>query len=312
VIVSASTECFHPNERPARWADAVRANFATVDVAPAGTAPIFGAFQLVANEGFGVARFSSRSFSYRRSVAAPDEDESSSLLLDIQQSGTSIMHQCERETCLAPGQAVLYNPGRPLENHFTDQRISTVTILKVPKDRVREEVGAVDPYLCQPLPARTALARTLQDEIASALKTPSADGTQTVSNYAMPLLRLLLRDESGLTRQQLFPLVERYLRAHGLDQPVSPTRLASIFRVSERTVFRIFSERGTTLERSIILLRCQRLAGHLRDATQSGATIASLAAACGFSDAAHASRCFRACFGVTPSEFRHAGLPVAG
>ena len=89
-----------------------------------------------------------------------------------------------------------------------------------------------------------------------------------------------------------------------LPQRCLPLALAAQFGISQRTLHRIFADRGTTFERHVLRRRVERLRALLSQPRLSGVPIARLALDCGFADAAHASRTFRSTFDETPREYR--------
>jgi AraC-like DNA-binding protein len=106
-----------------------------------------------------------------------------------------------------------------------------------------------------------------------------------------------------LSRASLFALLEAYLKAN-IASIRPPGAIAAEFGISERTLHRIFSDRETSFERHVLELRVELFRRLLGDGARRGASIADLASQCGFADAAHASRTFKASFGLTPREFR--------
>jgi transcriptional regulator GlxA family with amidase domain len=80
--------------------------------------------------------------------------------------------------------------------------------------------------------------------------------------------------------------------------------LAFAFEISERTFHRIFSDRGTTFERHLLGRRVARFHALLSQPRLSGVSLAQLASACGFADAAHASRTFKWVYQETPRDHR--------
>ena len=124
------------------------------------------------------------------------------------------------------------------------------------------------------------------------------------------LLRLASGIAHGLSRSDLFPLIDVELRRN-VAGPSSPVALAAQFGVSERTFHRVFADRGTTFERHALRRRVERFRALLSQPRLSNLPIAKLALECGFADAAHASRTFKNAFGATPRDYR-AGAAQAG
>ena len=132
------------------------------------------------------------------------------------------------------------------------------------------------------------------------------DGTEGEADVVAclaALLRLATGAAHGLGRDALFAPLDVYLRANIVAMR-SAQAIAVEFGTSERTLHRVFSDRGTTFERHVLGLRVERFRNLLRQDNLRQSSIAALAMQCGFADAAHATRTFRNSFGRTPREFR--------
>jgi len=70
------------------------------------------------------------------------------------------------------------------------------------------------------------------------------------------------------------------------------------------TLHRVFADRDTTFERHVLQLRTNLFRTLLGEASQSRASIASLGTQCGFADASHARRTFKAAIDMTPRDYR--------
>jgi AraC-like DNA-binding protein len=106
-------------------------------------------------------------------------------------------------------------------------------------------------------------------------------------------------------RQAVLRMIERRLT----DPELSVGALAQALCVSRRTVQRVFTGARGSASTYILHRRLQMAAERLAGGAR-GETITGIALACGFADAAHFARCFRARFGRTPSAFRVAPSAV--
>jgi AraC-like DNA-binding protein len=85
---------------------------------------------------------------------------------------------------------------------------------------------------------------------------------------------------------------------------VTAGEIAQAHGISLRYLHAIYSANGTSCGRELIRVRLERAQRLLLDPTMPGRLIDDIAWQCGFSDASHFRRRFRALFGVSPSAMR--------
>lgn len=96
--------------------------------------------------------------------------------------------------------------------------------------------------------------------------------------------------------------VRDYMEAHFADPKLTPGIVARACGMSERQIFRMFGQEGTSFS---AMLRQIRLEYAMAGLTQPrNRPIGEIAHACGFSSAAHFARVFREAEGRSPSEYR--------
>lgn len=132
---------------------------------------------------------------------------------------------------------------------------------------------------------------------------PSADAEQLI----VEALTWFLADAAKMrllpSRRSVRQIVELWMGQH-LDATLSPESVARRFNLSLRTLHRCFGETGCSFERTLSALRADKLRAHLSDPVTSRRSLTDLACELGFFDAAHATRTFKSCFGMSPKEFR--------
>ncbi len=90
-----------------------------------------------------------------------------------------------------------------------------------------------------------------------------------------------------------------------LDDPeLSPASVAQAEGISERYLQKLFEGTGDSFSHYVRERRLQRTAADLASPGHAAQTVSEIAFRCGFNDAAHFSRMFRARFGLSPREFR--------
>jgi transcriptional regulator GlxA family with amidase domain len=88
------------------------------------------------------------------------------------------------------------------------------------------------------------------------------------------------------------------------DGGLSVGAVAARHRVSPRYVQRLFEGEGTTFTEYVLEQRLARVRAMLDDPRYAGWTVTAIALAAGFGDLSHFNRCFRRCYGASPTELR--------
>ena len=111
------------------------------------------------------------------------------------------------------------------------------------------------------------------------------------------------------TRTRNLILTIRSFILHNFQDPrLTAQSVAAAHHLSTRHLHRLFQQEDVTVAALIRHRRLEQARRDLADPALSGTPAHTIAARCGFTAAAHFSRAFRAAYGVSPSEYRHAGL----
>jgi AraC-like DNA-binding protein len=203
---------------------------------------------------------------------------------------------------------MLYDARRPFEDRLygPDQR-AEVLVVTVPARALLGAVPHAERLCARPIPLSTPLSRAIAAFIRGAIEDANTQAGQDEADivaYLAALLRIAGGTAHALSRASLFALLEAYLKANiAVIRP--PGAIAREFGISERTLHRIFADRDTSFERHVLRLRLELFRKLLDGGAPQSASIAELGLQCGFADAAHASRTFKASFRMTPREFRN-------
>lgn len=314
MTVSVSTDQIHPAERHTFWTEAISRSFAPIETRSLGSASISGHFEYVAIGAAKLVRFDSSPQIYRRDAKLVSRAGSDEFMFDFQRRGQSSMVQGCNEGTIAPGLGVLYDARRPFEDRlFGPEQRSEVLIATVPAASLLRAFPAAERYCATPIPLSAPLARAIAAFIRGAIQAPEAIGEPDEADivaYLSALLRMAGGARHALERSTLFGLLNAHLAAN--IAAIRPAEvIAAEFGISQRTLHRIFADRDTTFERHVLQLRVSLFRRLLGNPSEREASIARLAAQCGFADAAHATRTFRAAFGTTPRDFRSSALGSA-
>jgi len=102
----------------------------------------------------------------------------------------------------------------------------------------------------------------------------------------------------------LLARVLRHARAHLGEPDLDAARLAAAHHVSVRHLYAQCARAGISLEQWLITQRLEAARRVLARPAQHPPAIAAVAASCGFTDAGHFARRFRAAYGMSPREWR--------
>jgi AraC family transcriptional activator of tynA and feaB len=305
--ISVSTDPIRPTERTAYWTEAICRSFAHVETRPLGSAVVSGHFEFVEIGGAKLVRFDSSPQCYTRDARLVSRAGSDEFMFDFQRRGRSSMVQAGNEGTIDPGYGVLYDARRPFEDRLfgSEQRVELL-IATVPAAALLRSVPRAERFCARPVPLSGTVARSIAALFRDAISLSDAPARQSepdIVAYLSALLRLAAGASHELSRPDLFGLIDIYLRANiAAIRPVPA--LAAEFGISERTFHRIFADRETTFERHVLHLRAELFRDLLRQPSLASVSIARLAHQCGFADAAHATRTFKARFAITPRDFR--------
>jgi len=195
--------------------------------------------------------------------------------------------------------------------------------LAVPRDLLRSTFGG-DPPPAEQL--RTALqASGLAPFLKGQLdlmarrwrRTPERD-QMVVFDAALDLLLAALAGVLGSASAEgseavgagQFAAACRFIEANLPDPDLDPVRIARSAGCSRATLYRLFARRELTVAGYVRDRRLQRFMRLLRVAGPD-ATIAALAARCGFFDPPTFNQTFRRRFGVSPGELRREAMKIA-
>lgn len=159
------------------------------------------------------------------------------------------------------------------------------------------------PLVANQISTMVALADGLEADLAAAeLGTACVDMVRALMNSAATLGS----DDVGaaIPAHVLLTQVREYVRRNITDPDLDAARIARAHHVSLRFLYKVCANAGMSLAQWIIRERLERARAELARPQTRHWTIAVVAQRCGFRDAAHFTRRFRAAYGVTPSDWR--------
>lgn len=160
-------------------------------------------------------------------------------------------------------------------------------------------------------PLHDLVQRHLQWVCGSAAELATDPGAAALGSATVQLVRALVVSAAGdersraLVREQtMVTRVRAYVQQHLADPSLSPQTIAAAHAVSVRQLYKAFAAAEVSLEQWVIGLRLEAARAQLASPAGRRRTIAAVAHSCGFTDASHFTRRFRAAYGVSPREWQ--------
>jgi AraC-like DNA-binding protein len=240
-----------------------------------------------------------------RDIAAADPELLRILVL---RRGRTHVRQGDRSCTIGDGDVVVYDSTRPFA--VDARRRSDLVVCGVPlallgphADRMRDLAATRIPHDAPVARMFTRFVEGVADELGG----DGLTGAELeLGDTLIAFSRALARREDVRAGSRL-RAVQAWIDAHLADPSLSPARIAAANFVSVRSLHRLFEAEGVSVS---AWMRARRLEGcrrDLADPAQATRTIAEIAWAWGWRDAAGFSRRFRAAYGRSPSDLRAEG-----
>lgn len=211
---------------------------------------------------------------------------------------------------LRPGDSVLVDASRPYEFHFPGG--ADCLSVQMPRWWVSNWLHSPDVHGPRTLRADegwgravNAMAHQLCSNIDHALALPPS----VIADHLGALLAATFNPQDATPSVHASILRERaeLLMAERLSLPqLTAPLIADALDVSPRTLHRAFAKDGVTFLQKLQMLRTQRASSMLRSTAFARLTTAEIGRRCGFPDASHFTRTFKARTGQTPAQWRSA------
>jgi len=244
-----------------------------------------------------------------------------SIFAGVLLTGDAFFYQSGRCIPVHQGDLIIYPTTLPYLYGFTgDMRQIQVDL---PMDAVFTDRRILRPNapmkIDSSLSAGRQLASALRCAMSEFIDNPLADRAQLTAERIRTLLEALLGGDQARVRPGKESTTLRLLRAetfvaeHLRDPSLDAEEVARHLSMSARHLNRLFAAKGCTTTHWIWSQRLQGARDELATAARS-VSIGELALRWGFATQAHFASCFRAEFGMTPSEYRSGalGAPRAG
>lgn len=233
-----------------------------------------------------------------------------SFLVSWQIEGTSVVRQGGREAHIGPGELFFIDTSRPFEIETDDIWTRSVYL---DSQFWREAFPARDCYTATALRCDVGMGHVCAELIDQLFPAASRQSPDILMRMAGSLVHLLavsmlaeLPEPTTVSSGDELTLerIKAFLRENLSDPDLDCSAVAQHLNISARHVHHIFVKSGTTLMRWVWHERLKRIARDLGDPALLEKPVSAIAFDWGFSEAAHFSHRFKACFDMTPTQFR--------
>ncbi|MCM2131301.1 transcriptional regulator FeaR [Larsenimonas sp. GH3-8] len=251
------------------------------------------------------------------SSSAQRRNEDRHCFLVVQKQGHATLIQNSTHITLRPGEMALMDsisawdivPHGLIEHdslHLSRSDVvrrfgnMTIPFMKVTGDCASSQILqlVVNRMVTEALPSTDERERGISDSLVALL--PAIHQHQALTPSFL--------DEADGT---LFTCVQQFIDQHLHEEDIGPERLASVFHMSVRQLYRLFEQHEETVCRYVQRRRLARCAEELASPTLMKRSITQIAYKWGFTDSAHFSRSFKREFASSPREYRRSRLEYA-
>jgi len=235
-----------------------------------------------------------------------------SIYLNHMERGQCRVDHAGHRTIQGAGRSVLFDSSRPFELEFAAGRPFTLVSLKLPASALSHR--SVSASLAGALLDILSPEGRAVDEMMRLLAFLARIGDyRSAALMAGTIVSMVdgmaQRMASGVVSRDsrdaaAFRLMADFIDANLADPALSSVSIGRAFGCTARTVQLRFSERGATVSQWILARRLDRARSMLESDEGVFLSVATIAHGCGFLDASHFGRAFRARFGVSPGRLR--------
>jgi AraC-like DNA-binding protein len=310
-VSSFTTSDFKPNLRVEAWSELIWSAIGRLNTTAEVAEDFDGHVQLGDIGGVKLCRAVIRT--PHRVARTPElirRDDRGVLKVVFQLQGRAVIEQCGAQVVLNPGEWSIYDASRPYVV-VNPEAIEFLAML-VPRERLINANANISRYLLQRSSATVGLGRLICAYLGVLLDEMSgldADSERQLVDSAIELVQLAVAGRNRIGRAMGATVVSKdrikaYINRHLRDPGFSIESIADVMHCSKRHLHKMFNEESDTISHFLWNARLERCRADLGNPQLRGQSITAIAFSWGFNNAAHFSRCFKARFGLSPSEHR--------
>ncbi|HEX4183498.1 MAG TPA: helix-turn-helix transcriptional regulator [Caulobacteraceae bacterium] len=300
------------------WRDTITRHMIHLTIDPLTDDPFLAEASLRKHPGMttGAGTISASVSRRNRDIVSADNDD---LFLMLNVSGPLLLNGGRRELALAPGEAALLCCQEL--GVFVRPEVGTVSCIRLSRSALAPFVPGLEDHIFKMIPRNVGALHFLRAYLAAMNDTAGVEITEAVSrtmaSHVTDLIALTLgatRDAAGQAhggglRAARLATAKAYVESCIGPDGLSVEDVAEHMGVSARYVRKLFEAEGWSFSRYVLQRRLLRVRGMLTNGRFDHMPISSLAYDAGFGDLSYFNKVFRAAFGGTPSDLRHAARP---
>lgn len=307
-------DCSEPSPGAlARWRSAVEDVFPPVHVMPSTRQAFAGRLRSSAASTLRIVDLAASGHAVERARRRQTREVGDYFKISLQLEGSGELEQADRRLCLTPGSIAIYDTGADYHLRFDESYRFLVAVF--PKTVLPLPSGLASELVARPLDGDSGIGAVF----AAYLRSLAQDlgllcGVQgeRLARAGMDLLTTFVSDSLELstggsvdpTRSSLLTEIQHHIRENLHDPELTPGKVAAVHYISVRHLYNLFSPLGTGVAEWIKHERLELVRERLAAPRFSALSVAQVAADCGFPDAAHFGKAFKARYGITPGAWR--------
>lgn len=253
-----------------------------------------------------------------RTPSRPRSAASARFNLVYLKSGLLRVQQCARTSELRPGECVILD-GAQYSEVVTCCESKSLNI-SVSASWLQQWLARPESEVAKPFAPACRAARPLLDflDFLSEFEAPIGVGGDLIASQLGGALAIAVGEGEIVGTKHAVRLLNRLkegICARYFDAGYCTQIAADQARISRRYLVSLFTLAGTTFNSELMRVRLERSTEMLRDPRFHSLSVMDIALRCGFSDASHFSKRFRAKYGWSPARYRQAHVrdaaPVA-